>query len=91
MPLFEYVGPYDEVIVPTVGLVKKGEPVDLSPDLAEGVSPELFKKTNKKTAKAVVETPAVNESEPVTETAPVVVETPTLPPAKKWTPKTAKN
>jgi hypothetical protein len=61
LPLFEYVGPYDEVIVPTVGLVKKGEPVELSPDLAEGASPELFKKTNKKTAKAVVDSPAGEE------------------------------
>ena len=61
MPLFEYVGPYDEVIVPTVGLVKHDEPVDLSPDLAEGAGSELFKKTNKKAAKAVVETPSGEE------------------------------
>ena len=61
MALFKYVGPYDEVIVPTVGLVKKGEPVELSPDLAEGASPELFKKTNKKTAQVVVDSPAGEE------------------------------
>ena len=62
MTTFEYVGPFDEVTVPTVGLVKQGDVAEFPADLAAGADAELWKKTTKKAAKAATtDTPAGGE------------------------------
>ena len=63
MTTFEYLGPYEEAVVPTVGLVKQGDAVELPPHIADGANPEQFKKTNKKAAKAATtDTPEGEEA-----------------------------
>ena len=39
MPSFKYVGPFDEVALPLVGVCKQGEPVDVPDELVDGLVP----------------------------------------------------
>lgn len=54
MPQRVYTGPHDEVDIPSLGLtVKRGEPIDVEPDVAKSLDeqPDTWAKPNTKAAK----------------------------------------
>ena len=58
MASFKWVGDLEEVCVPGVGNVTKGEPVEIPAELVDGLNPDQWDKSTKKAAKVAVDTPA---------------------------------
>ena len=62
MASFKWVGDLDEVVVPGVGVVEKGETVEIPAGLVDGLNPDVWEKSTKKAAKVAIDTPSGEEA-----------------------------
>lgn len=60
MALFKYEG-QDAIEVPGFGRIEQGDTVDFPADVVGGLNSELWSKSTKKAAKAVMDSPAGEE------------------------------